>query len=1376
MSRPDARAICLKLKDTSVAKACLLKFPTMDVDAYVEDCTEDVIETSDPTFLEIAVSGLEDECADLGNRDLETWEEDADGNVVEPSNDLQNVICPTSNDKPCSGNGICNKTKCTCNAGFKGIDCGIDTTAPPVLENLGRPFCDGRGLKGCDPHVSVFGSNFFRQEGKTVKCKFGNLNPTDGMILGSIELLCPLPTTRFTGQSAIAQNLTVSFDSGVTYTAPQAGLHYTWYDSVCEICNSTGCVPNPSSCNIDGKCYIATQFNTDNQCLQCQPATSTSAWTYSYVHAAACGPKFDAVYYEATIVARANKGERIFTMDATNDLTKDDPTTSITYSLANPDRHPQFTIDATTGVVTTTQDIVVTEALQFRWRGTMLIRASDGRGNVAETNLHVDVLETNSDPIFTAKSVNVTLKEDDAVGSRVASLEASDSGFQANLTYAWLQLQAGHHDTFALNNATGEVTLAKPLDFETQSEYTMQISATDNGGQWASAYLYVRVENVNEPPTAINLNSTSFEENNAAAVVGTLTAEDEDFGDSHTFTIEGSAPFAIDGDVLKTTQAFDFETTKMAAVTVIATDAGGMSTRKNFDLTITNVNEAPNSISLAGLKFAEDAALVGGELTIVSATDPDENDVVLCTLRDDDAGHFVIEDMRLIVLKALDFETKTSHTIEVLCEDISGLGIAREFTLTIDNADEPPSAVTLSVAGPISEDAAIGTTIGTLSAVDEDANAGTIAFAVIAPAQETKYFRIGNVTCGATLPKTCTAPVIVDAALDYDINGGKAPLRVRAVDNLGYSSITELEVELANVNEPANGVAWVNGAPSISETAPAGTLVGQLMVDDQDQGSEYTFTLLDAETSPFELVSPTAARRRSVTGSVVNVRVRSSSSLDAQLSPALTLRLQVQDGSLTNTFTASVTITDAPLQLTFADGSTEVDVNETSPNGTVISTLIVNNLNADESVTGFEIVSGVGHVHDVKIVGNELQVAKPMDYEQMDGIAINVRALISGGRGDITQPLSVDIQNVDEHPVFIHADGSSGPPTAISLPGNAASGTKLGSLIARDPEGERVSVVMVGQLSDALSVQVDNLVSPVGGYTIYLNGNVKPGKYNIAVTATTPQGQASQHKMVLSVAPGNPSVINTNSDASSGSSSDSDSGATIGIVVGVLVAIVLVAVIAFFVLRSRKPRGATPLPTADFKAEQSFDNPTFVAPSQDFVAGVNNPMYEWYAPELSRTDATNELAHCAPGAFVVRDSQATPGWHILGVKTSDAVLHEKIRLDEEGLYELIPSNQQPQPAFHSLPDLVHYYGQQREDMQYALDFSSFDNPLYAAFQEQQHQQHQGNYAAAGQWRRDADAPVVPLKARDLDTVAQLTQQDDIYTNAAEASAALSTSA
>eukprot|EP00045_Choanoeca_perplexa_P016632 m.226567 g.226567 ORF g.226567 m.226567 type:complete len:1779 (+) comp17312_c0_seq1:269-5605(+) len=1373
MPEAQARIICLRIKDTAVAKACLVKFPTMDVDAFVADCIEDVVETADPTFLEIAVAGLEDECADLGNRDLDTWETDNNGNALEPSNDLQGVICPTANDKPCSGNGVCNKTLCTCNAGFKGLDCAIDTSAPVVIESMARAFCDGRGLKGCDPQVSVFGRNIFRQGDKQVLCKFGDLAPTNGFILGSIEMLCELPTTRFTGQSAITANLTVSVDGGTTYTAPQLGLHYTWYDSVCEVCNATGCAPNPDSCNIGGQCHLATEFNEDNQCLQCTPATSTSAWSYSYVHALACGPRFDATYYEATIVARAAKGEALITMDATNALTQGDPTATVTYSLSEPTKHPLFTIHPTTGMVTTTAEIVVTESLQLSWKGTMLIKASDGKGNFAETNLHVDVVETNSDPIFTAKNINVTLKEDDAVGSQVAQLKAEDSGAEAVLTYAWLQLQSGHPDTFALNTTTGVVTLAKPLDFETQSMYTMQVAATDNAGQFDSATLRVIVTDVNEAPTNIALSANSVPEANAAAVVGVLTVADQDTNDAHTLTVKNGAPFAVSADgTLSTTTSFDYETTKTTQVTVVATDRLGLSIEKFFDLVIADVNEAPTSIALADTVFAEDVANVGNELTVVTVTDPDEDDTVLCTLRDDDNGHFVIEDMRLVLLKVLDFETTTAHSIDVWCEDKSGLGLSKQFDLTVTNADEAPKAVALTQLGPISEDAAIGTQVGTISAIDEDTDAGDITFSVEAPGDETAYFTIGTVTCGSTVPKTCTAPVLVAAQLDYDISGS-APLVVRAVDNQGLASLTEIDVTLANVNEVPKGLVWAEGSASVEERAAPNTLVGQLLVDDEDKNSEYTFTLRNAATSRFKLVTNNN-RRRAITGSVVNVVVRDSSALNAQTAPSLILEVDVQDGSTTSTFSATVSVVDAPLTLTFDTGFQAASVLENAAADTVIGTLTVGNLNSDETLTGYRIVSGAGLVEDVKLVGDELRVAVPLDFERTTGVTVTVEAIIQGGRGSITNSLAVDVEGVDEAPVFMDADGSFPAPTAVTMNSSASAGALISSLIARDPEGEIVTLSLSKDESEALSVLADAAVGQ-GGHRIYLNGQLLEGDYRLRVTATTSKGQVAHHEMMLSVVNSGKSTDGKSTDGAASKASSNNAGATAGIIVGVLVAIVLIAVVAFIVVRRRRNDGASRLPTSDtFKADQVFDNPTFTAPGQDFVVGVNNPMYEWYAPDLSRADATNELAHCAPGAFVVRDSQATPGWHILGVKTGDAVLHEKICMDAEGLYELIPSNRQPQPAFHSLPDLVHYYGQQRDGMSYSLDFSSFDNPLYAAFQDQQ--QSTTNYATADQWLRDVDAPLVPLKARDLDTVAQLQGQDDIYTNAAEANAALSTTA
>jgi hypothetical protein len=106
------------------------------------------------------------------------------------------------------------------------------------------------------------------------------------------------------------------------------------------------------------------------------------------------------------------------------------------------------------------------------------------------------------------------------------------------------------------------------------------------------------------------------------------------------------------------------------------------------------------------------------------------------------------------------------------------------------------------------------------------------------------------------------------------------------------------------------------------------------------------------------------------------------------------------------------------------------------------------------------------------------------------------------------------------------------------------------------------------------------------------------------------------------------------------------------------------------------------------------------------------PTYSWYQPEMTRADCDSYLMRQGEGAFVVRDSTATPGWYILAVKTRNTVVHDQIKHTEEGKFQLLPSTTSAvQPTFDSMPDLVEYYGTHRTEgsMPYQL---AFNNPLY----------------------------------------------------------------
>jgi len=181
-------------------------------------------------------------------------------------------------------------------------------------------------------------------------------------------------------------------------------------------------------------------------------------------------------------------------------------------------------------------------------------------------------------------------------------------------------------------------------------------------------------------------------------------------------------------------------------------------------------------------------------------------------------------------------------------------------------------------------------------------------------------------------------------------------------------------------------------------------------------------------------------------------------------------------------------------------------------------------------------------------------------------------------------------------------------------------------------------------------------------------------------------------------------------DESSGLTAASTVGAAVGAVAGC--AVLLVVIVVIVVARRRSSHIEF---DKDVEGQVSL-NPTFVAPinkgalysdasvnSEALAIGHANPMYEWYQPEMSRKDCTTYLLTQPEGAFVIRDSAATPGWHMLAVKNGDDVVHEKIRYTEDGQYELLPTEtSKEQPKFASLPQLVEYYLSSQPDAPYQL--------------------------------------------------------------------------
>ena len=164
-------------------------------------------------------------------------------------------------------------------------------------------------------------------------------------------------------------------------------------------------------------------------------------------------------------------------------------------------------------------------------------------------------------------------------------------------------------DNFSVNQKDGQISTAVKLDYETQSMYTVMLTATDPSGATDTITVMIEVTDaddaaiistrpaVNTPPAFSSATATRNVDENmyAGAPVGdAVTATDEDSGDSLTYSLSETGYFEIDAGSgqITTTMMLDYEAMSTHMVTVTATDEEGAT--DSVDVTI-NVEQRPRT-------------------------------------------------------------------------------------------------------------------------------------------------------------------------------------------------------------------------------------------------------------------------------------------------------------------------------------------------------------------------------------------------------------------------------------------------------------------------------------------------------------------------------------------------------------------------------------------------------------------------------------------------------------------------------------------------------------------------------------------------------------------------------------------------------------
>ncbi len=202
-------------------------------------------------------------------------------------------------------------------------------------------------------------------------------------------------------------------------------------------------------------------------------------------------PEFAGASHLFSVAEDAASGVEVGRVSATD---PNGDTLTITIEAGNGDG--RFAIDATGAItVAAALDHETTPAY------TLVIQADDGDGGTARTAVDVAVTDVaeNDAPEFDSASYVFSVAEDAASGVEMGRVSATDPDADA-LIYS---IEAGNGDRrFAIDGATGAITVRAALDYEKASVYALAVRADDgNGGTARTAVLIGLIERPAAPDT-----------------------------------------------------------------------------------------------------------------------------------------------------------------------------------------------------------------------------------------------------------------------------------------------------------------------------------------------------------------------------------------------------------------------------------------------------------------------------------------------------------------------------------------------------------------------------------------------------------------------------------------------------------------------------------------------------------------------------------------------------------------------------------------------------------------------------------------------------------------------------------------------------------
>lgn len=719
----------------------------------------------------------------------------------------------------CTLDGATGKNVCECfdPTSFGGPDCSIVVGGiRPAISHLSPYGCATNGKKACPFDVLVLADEdvtaFIQSEDITCEVN-GEL--TGGTFIDSTRIRCPLAASTHRGSSDVDFHKVRVSQDGETFSH---FLHFCYHNSECTTCDLDGTAGvKEGSCAIDGQCHLHGNAPSDDhgKCKVCDTGHSQTSWKFKYEHQD-CAPtlrdsstiKVGEKHPLHTVI---NAGSPLTTK--LNLFTQGDEVNTPKFYFTEPST--VFELEEDTGFIKVI-DILNFEAKKSYTLGVKVLQGGlvrEGENSV----VNIELFDQDEGAVFVRAPYSATVVENSLVGQltiftidgEVGVIEAKDedTGEFGNLEFS-LDFEGSNVGNlpFTIDAKTGIVSTSEALDHESQGEWKLIVTAS-SGGSSSSTHLTVTVEDINEKPSFVSLDTASVKESASLnQKIASVVISDPDVGDSHTVTVEGrdSDWFKVlDGKLVMAKTGLNFEGMEDHTLQfdLVATDEAGLSHSEQLTLQVRDANDAPTTIRILDVPSVDNTSMTSlSELTEFSEVHPvgvplaylhvDDEDAVqehTFEIVNDPSNKFRISGGNVLVLRdAVDYEMfiradetpEVSVTLVASDSDDYGTGslssLEQTFTLAVTDGVDVPRDFVITMSNGVMENSPAGTKVGTLQAHDQDLeNPNGMNMDKFDLSIEGDDFTVGPTTCKAVDNKgtVCSAELAVGSyVVDFESN------------------------------------------------------------------------------------------------------------------------------------------------------------------------------------------------------------------------------------------------------------------------------------------------------------------------------------------------------------------------------------------------------------------------------------------------------------------------------------------------------------------------------------------------------------------------------------------------------------------------------